>query len=190
VGYDFSVHLINLYKYYKRKMKNINIIAVFVILFLAAGIPAAAKNYVVTKDASGKQMIIGKLSWKEWQENAGWQNYTPDIYTPDSSIIHKLSNIIHSQNIEFLLFGGSWCGDSKTEMPKIYYLFNTTGINEERVKLFGVNREKFEFSGESIKYNIKKVPTLIILRNGGEAGRIVEFPQKSWEADILMILQE
>jgi hypothetical protein len=40
----------------------------------------------------------------------------------------------------------------------------------------------------SEKFSVQRVPTTIVLRDGTELGRIVEYPEKSNEEDLLMIL--
>jgi hypothetical protein len=42
----------------------------------------------------------------------------------------------------------------------------------------------------SEKFNIQRVPTTIVLRDGVELGRIVEYPEKSNEEDLLKILNK
>jgi hypothetical protein len=36
---------------------------------------------------------------------------------------------------------------------------------------------------------INKVPTMIIIKNGKEIGRIEEFPEDTWENDLIKILE-
>jgi len=38
------------------------------------------------------------------------------------------------------------------------------------------------------KFNVQRVPTTIVLQNGTELGRIVEYPERSNEEDLLRIL--
>ncbi|NLI33948.1 MAG: hypothetical protein GX422_14395 [Deltaproteobacteria bacterium] len=45
-----------------------------------------------------------------------------------------------------------------------------------------------EPSGQSERFGILNVPTLIILKGERELGRIVERPMQTWEDDILYIL--
>ncbi|MFA5512659.1 MAG: hypothetical protein WC313_09420 [Candidatus Kapaibacterium sp.] len=63
-------------------------------------------------------------------------------------------------------------------------------INSSSIILSGVGRDK-KILNDTYKYlNITHVPTLIILRNNSEQGRIEEFPKICWEQDILEIISK
>ena len=135
-----------------------------------------------------KEIITGEFTWNQWQQQAGWHDYDAAEYEPGDFLIGQLSSLVKDNDITFLLFAGSWCGDSESEVPKIFKLFGKAGIPLDKIKLFGVDRDKREPSGVAEVYNIQRVPTLIVLKAGKEVGRIVEFPETSWEEDIFKIL--
>lgn len=56
--------------------------------------------------------------------------------------------------------------------------------------MLGVDREKREPSATAEKWNINKVPTVVVLSQGKELGKIVEYPEANWEDDILKILSQ
>ena len=88
----------------------------------------------------------------------------------------------------FLIFAGSWCEDSESQVPIIFQIIKKAEIADSQIQLFGINREKQEHTGTATKFKIEKAPTLVILHNGKEIGRISEFPDKSWEQDIINLL--
>jgi thiol-disulfide isomerase/thioredoxin len=135
-----------------------------------------------------KKIITGRFTWSQWQKEAGWESYDAAGYDPGYFLTEQLLASANSNDIEFLLFSGSWCGDSESEVPKIYKLFDKANIPLNKIKLYGVDRNKREATDTAEKYEIKRVPTLVVLRNGKEAGRIIEYPQMSWEEDIFKIL--
>ena len=138
----------------------------------------------------GKKIITGKFSWNQWQQQAGWHSYDATDYEPGEFLAEQLSNIVSSDSIDILLFAGSWCGDSESEVPKIYKLFQVAKIPLTKITLYGVDRQKLEPTGTAQKYEIQRVPTLIILGKGKEKGRIIEYPKVSWEEDIFKILMK
>ncbi len=139
---------------------------------------------------SEKQVISGKFSWTEWRRQAGWESYNADNYEPGVFLTEQLNSLINNKNkrISFILFSASWCGDSESEVPKIFKMFDIANIPLSKIELYGVDRAKRELSGTAEKFNILRVPTLIVLKNGNEIGRIVEHPLSSWEEDIFKIL--
>jgi len=134
-------------------------------------------------------IITGKFTWNEWKTKAGWQSYEPHDYTPPAVLAEQIKGISKEKNVKYLLFAGSWCSDSKEQLPKLLnLLFDAAQIPQSSMNIYGVDRKKDEPSGMAKANKIEKVPTLIVFSNGKEIGRILETPQKSWEEDILKIL--
>ena len=158
-----------------------------ILIFLLFGIIACSS---VIEQKSEKPVITGKFSWNEWKNQAKWKSYSVDNYFIPNEKIELIRSFLDLQNEKFLIFSGSWCGDSETEVPKIIKIFDSLGISSENYNLYGVDREKREPEGIAEQYKIEKVPTLIVLRNGAEIGRIIEFPQNTWEDDIFLIISK
>ena len=70
---------------------------------------------------------------------------------------------------------GTWCEDSHFIIPKFYTLVDAAGFSRERITLIGVDREKKTLSHLDEAMNIKNVPTIIVMKNGKEIGRVIEF---------------
>ncbi|MFH1050730.1 MAG: thioredoxin family protein [bacterium] len=134
--------------------------------------------------------LVGKMSWTDWKQNTKWKDYDANNYKIDSEKIKQLKSVLKNKKIAFVVFSANWCPDSESEGPKFYKLIAELGFPIENITLYGVARNKKEPTGEAEKYKIEKVPSVIILNDGTEIGRIVEFPFISWEDDLLTILLE
>ena len=149
----------------------------------------AGPSYSVSKDAeTGKHIIVGELSWNQWKSSAGWDSYIDDEYIPTPAITEFIAGEYAKGNLEFIIVGASWCHDSEVGMPEIIEILRSAKVPFEEIIIYGVDKNKVEPSGYAKSVNIEKVPTLIIIRNGKEIGRIIEKPTKSWEKDIYNIL--
>ncbi len=89
--------------------------------------------------------------------------------------------------LDILVFLGTWCPDSKREVPRFLKIVDLAGIPATRVRLYGLDRSKKSTDGLTDQYSISRVPTFIFLRQGSEVGRIVEIPQTTLEMDMLSI---
>lgn len=134
--------------------------------------------------------LNGKYTWEQWQKGAGWDDYFAPAYALDEDKLKEFTNLSDKKDIHFIVFAGDWCGDSKDEVPKVFKIFNFGNIFFDKISLYGVDRDKKDTTGTAQKYNIEKVPTLLILQGNNEIGRIVEHPQKDWLEDILTILMK
>ena len=142
------------------------------------------------KKTNDTTYILGKVNWEYWINNSHWDDYKAENYIPDSAKSEYLKEKIKSGNISFILFSATWCGDSKEQAPKIMKLLKLINYDINKLEIYGVDRSKKEPTHTAEMMMIDHVPTLIILRDGIEIGRIIEFPQpgKSWEDEITFIL--
>ena len=109
-----------------------------------------------------------------------------ELYTPAEKYIEKMRPVI--SNVDIVIVFGSWCSDSKIQVPRFYKVIDKAGFNDIHLKIIAVNRDKNGLSVNVSDKNIKLVPTFIVYQNGVELGRIVETPKKSLEKDLAKII--
>ena len=126
---------------------------------------------------------VGDISIKTLFENhEGFQdNY--EEYQPGNLLDPALF-----RRVEIYMLFGTWCHDSKREVPRLLSLLNKLDVPENQINLIGLNFMKNDSQDRGKKFQIKKTPTFVFLRNQKEIGRIVEMPEISLEADLLKIL--
>jgi thiol-disulfide isomerase/thioredoxin len=110
------------------------------------------------------------------------------LYIPDKLVIKELR--LHKDGIEILIVLGTWCSDSQEQVPKFFKVLDKIRFNKSSVEMICVSRDKEAGEVETAKFDIRKVPTFIIFRNGKEAGRIIETPYTTLEKDLLMFFTE
>ena len=159
--------------------------SIAVLTFVAS---ACAPLYRIVQDDIARA-VVGRISWREWQREAEWTSYTDTTYKPDAASLKSLTSLI-TPEISFRLIAGTWCDDSREEMPRLFPLLTVIGVNTDAVELWGVSRSKREPTAIVQTNTIEYVPTLVVIRSGKEIGRIVEHPKTSWEADLKAILQQ
>jgi tetratricopeptide (TPR) repeat protein len=119
-----------------------------------------------------------------------WFYKSYDNYTIDSFTLNLIAPMLKNKTIEVFL--GSWCGDSKREMPRLVKILQAAGFDTANLKLIFVDNSLKHYKQspqhEEASKNIHHVPTIIIYNNGGEMGRIIESPKISLEKDLLAIL--
>lgn len=108
-------------------------------------------------------------------------------YKPKARAIKVLSEAL--SNYELLVFLGTWCPDSHIMIPELFKVLQSVNYPVEKVSLHGLDRDKLDKDGIPTNYNITFVPTVIVLKDGKEIGRITEVPHKSIEQDLVKIIQ-
>lgn len=82
------------------------------------------------------------------------------------------------------LFSGNWCPMCVVALPEIMSTYKELNLDKTNLYFYDVNAFKTEPKDDIIKFNIKRVPTLVILDGDKEIGRITEYPNDSWGKDI------
>ncbi|MFL6216545.1 MAG: thioredoxin family protein [Blastocatellia bacterium] len=146
------------------------------------GFDFGGKWYVVMRHKG----IVGDLSEEKiWEDVPIWRTLMGK-YQPDAPTVTALKRVEPDTTI--IITAGTWCGDSKHYVPQLLRALHEAGNPHLHVKLVGI-ANKFAEPVDFIKqHEIKKVPTIIVERNGKEIGRIVETPvAKTIEEDLAAI---
>ena len=166
-------------------MKTILAIITISILFISCDKDTVK---IVEDEKTGKPMLLGETDRSDFEqpEFSEWYNTEYDPYEPDEFVIEQLKEFIDSTNIE--VFMGTWCGDSRREVPRFLKVLDLAGYDEDNLVIVNVDREKKSPSRAEKDKNIEFVPTFIVYKNDDELGRIIEYPMLTIEGDLLTIL--
>lgn len=108
-------------------------------------------------------------------------------YQPDVAILKEIGNKLNAFEIESFI--GSWCGDSKRELPRFIKILESLDFPAANHKIFALDEDKKSSEGFENGKDIKRVPVFILYSNRKESGRIVEYPATdSLEKDLLSIV--
>lgn len=133
-------------------------------------------------------MLIGKFT-KEDLQQAPYNRWFNDRYTnfnPSEEAMETIKNNISEYDI--LAFMGTWCVDSRREIPKIFRILDEAGYDLSKLTIIGVDRNKVTPEKIEADWDINWVPTLIFMKDGKEVNRFVEYPRASIEEDIAKIV--
>ncbi|MEM9928512.1 MAG: hypothetical protein AAF840_01710 [Bacteroidota bacterium] len=121
-------------------------------------------------------------------EFAEWFSYEgTDFNLPNTS--PEWANHLKDAKVEIFL--GTWCGDSKTWVPRFIDYWRACGLPAEQLSFVALydGEEKYKQGpkGEAAGRQIHRVPTFIFSREGEEFARIVEHPVTDLETDLAQI---
>lgn len=155
---------------------------------------AATSQHTIAQTISEKTTIIlGVCNQDSLQKKpfSSWFNPAFDQYNPDKKITDLLLKE-KMDKIRIRVFFGSWCGDSKRELPRFLKLMQTISFPEKNMEIVGLGGSdslyKQSPGHEEAGLGIFRVPVFIIYRDGKEINRINEFPVVSLEKDLLYII--
>jgi thiol-disulfide isomerase/thioredoxin len=146
----------------------------------------------VAKDRNGNDMLLGCCTREALNKEPfnTWFNPNYFDYTIDTAVTNEIKK--HLDKKQFLIFMGTWCGDSKREVPRMLKVLDYCGVKPEQVKLVMVSNHDSAYKQSPLHeekgLNILRVPTLIVYENNSEINRFVEYPVETVEKDLLRIL--
>ena len=82
---------------------------------------------------------------------------------------------------------GTWCEDSEREIPGFVSILESINY-DTTTRIIAVDEDKITPNFIEKDFELINIPTIIFYDNNTEINRIVEFPIKSIEEDILNIL--
>ncbi len=109
-------------------------------------------------------------------------------YHPNDTAINLIKEF--SIDLKVLIFMGTWCEDSKNEVPKFFKIAHALQFYDAQIEMIAVDRNKHCDSMDMSSYKIGLVPTFIFYKEGKEIGRIIETPHETLEKDLLKILND
>jgi thiol-disulfide isomerase/thioredoxin len=170
-------------------MKNLIVIICFLFGLLDSN--SAQEKYKREFDEKSKtDILVGECNLEDLMgcEFANSYNEEYPAYNPNGDVLIALKDQIRGIKCTIIL--GTWCGDSKEQVPRFFKIMDQLGNPFEELNIIAVDRNK-EAPGLSIKeqYKIEKVPTFIFYRGDAEIGRIIETPKESLEKDLLEIVK-
>jgi len=137
--------------------------------------------------------LLGKINQQALSSESfsTWFVKNKEAYTPQATVVSALAPVLKEYTIEAYM--GTWCGDSKREVPRFYKTLEAAGFPLDRLTLIAVDNNRAHYKqspgGEHEGKTIHRVPTFIIKKDGVEHNRIVESPVSTLEEDLLAIIE-
>jgi thiol-disulfide isomerase/thioredoxin len=133
-------------------------------------------------------ILVGRISETNLMEHkkTKWYIENYNKYVPDSLIMIKLKQNL--PGINFIIFGGTWCSDTKRELPAFLSILHQLSVGSNRYDMWMLDLKKESTYINPKLYDIQYVPTILIYKDGKEIGRIIEKPKETLEVDLLKII--
>lgn len=126
---------------------------------------------IITRD-----LIANDTSFKWYTQNQAG-------YKPNEGTMNAFKT--KSAGLQLIVFAGTWCSDTKYILPKLFALTDAATFSQDRVTLIGVDRNKKTISHLSEALGVINVPTIIVMKEGKEVGRVVEYGKTGvWDKEL------
>ena len=173
-------------------IKKILFIAFLICSILPAqdkNLPSVETNKIIKDTVSGMPMLIGLCTREAFKDTSfsWWWMSEYDLYKVDSTLLDTIKDGLQDVNIKLVM--GSWCSDSRREVPRFFKILDSVNYPSDKVEIICVDEDKHAEGNETAGLKIEYVPTIIFYKDGNELGRIVESPEDTLEKDMIKILK-
>ena len=150
-------------------------------------------EFLSAQNADPKILGNCSLSQLEKKPYSEWYAKNFSAYEPNIQVLAALKKTSPAK-YTMKIFFGSWCGDSKRELPRMTKVLEKLSFPQKNLTIIGVDDSTEVYKQapqrQEAGMNIFRVPTFIVYENSKEIGRIVEFPTETIERDLLKIFSE
>lgn len=162
----------------------------FLSLASAAVFSQTSTTYKLDTTQSGQPMLFGSVTSEEFKKGdfKEWFVKNYDDYNTATSSFNKKKLRKKLSSADVTIYMGTWCGDSKKEVPRMLKLLDDLNYPTEKITIHALDQLKQGLNREERNNNIHRVPTIVFSKGGEELGRIVEHPVESLESDMESIL--
>ncbi len=169
-------------------MKKIHSLIFTIVAFSHA---AGAQTPYTSSVDNQKVTILNGIITKYALENNpafSWYAGNHSAYAPSPAVLNAMESA--KGKFQFLLFGGTWCSDTQFILPKFFNLQEKSGIADKDISFFAVDRSKQTLGNMAGTFKITNVPTIIVLKDGKEVGRVIEYGKTGkWDEELAELLK-
>ncbi|HEY4597353.1 MAG TPA: thioredoxin family protein [Thermoanaerobaculia bacterium] len=162
-------------------------LASVMVLTALAGAADPPKPSLTAKPAAPEEAVpVGPTTREEVEAAPEWVQAEVDA-KPDAGAAQALGTV--EPGAEVTVFLGTWCGDSRREVPRFWKALDTEGSAVPfQIRYVGVDHDKKQPADLLKENDVRYLPTFIVRRGGHEVGRIVESSPHGVEQDLLALL--
>jgi tetratricopeptide (TPR) repeat protein len=149
--------------------------------------PALLKSHY----GNGEPMWVGTVERRHLTQSPfdAWYDSGYKSYSTAENALADLTSSLDSVELE--VYFGTWCSDSTRDVPRLNRILDDAAFPLDHLEMIALSDHpgEFKFSpgGKEKSRLIHRTPTIVVLRDGQEIGRIVQNSIGTLEEDLLRI---
>lgn len=151
-------------------------VSILAIMFSMVAVSSfSQKLYQVLPDAEEQKLFMGIITAADVKADTGfkWYAETLKYYRPNKELVDAFKS--KAGKFQLVLFAGTWCHDSQAIFPKYIACAEAAGLADSVITIIGTDRHKTTLANLHKVFNVTLVPTMIVMKEGKEFGRITEY---------------
>jgi thiol-disulfide isomerase/thioredoxin len=168
-------------------MKKLFLVILF---FSAINCSFAQSPYVSVKEWGNNYFLNGIITKYALSNDSNFKWYDRNFkgYVVPAEVLSAF--VAAKGKVQFVVFGGTWCEDTQAVLPKFFKIQEAAMIPDEDISFFAVDRNKKTIGGITEAFKVINVPTIIVMKEGKEVGRVVEYGKTGqWDKELVPFLK-
>ncbi|MBI1343942.1 MAG: thioredoxin [Terrimonas sp.] len=136
---------------------------------------SAQNQYVISRDSiNGSKVLKGVISREILLNDTAfnWFSESQKGYVPYEKAVEALKK---NPSIQLIVFMGTWCHDSHFIIPKLFSVLDAAAFPMDQITVLGTDRKVKTTGNLAAAFHITATPTIIIMKDGKELGRVKEY---------------
>lgn len=152
----------------------------------------AQRTYEIRQDPGDQnsRIYVGIIQKEDLESDTSfhWYSESQQMYPhPDKALVNAF--VRNRDSIYFIIFTGTWCEDSRYIIPKFFRVQEASKFPEDHITVFAVDRSKRTWGHLARAMDITATPTIIVMKDGKEMGRMVEYGKTGlWDQGLAAII--
>ncbi|MDR1793554.1 MAG: thioredoxin family protein [Bacteroidales bacterium] len=164
-------------------------------IILGAAFCLISNSLLSQSDSIVEPIIVGETSLEQLLSIDNFRTEFEMYYSQyqlDTEQLEKITTLFsdyQNQHFHIVAIVGSWCGDTKEQLPILLKILSATALKDVEITYIAVNRDKKAGQKDVTEYAVERIPIFLFYANEQLLGKIVETPRQSMEKDIIEIFR-
>lgn len=144
----------------------------------------------VTMAQSGNGQLKGKIEMKQLTSDSAYAWFYTGVnrYSANTNMVNYIKT--NKDKIQLVALVNTTDEASKKLLPAFYKVMILASVPEESIHLYGADNSGETGNAVADGYKVKRVPVILVMRDGKEEGRISGSPKQTVEDDLAQIIMK
>lgn len=147
-------------------------------------------SVTMAQSVNGTRQLKGKLEMKQLTSDSAFAWFYTGVnrYDANANMVNYIKT--NKDKIQLVALVNTTDDASKKLLPAFYKVMILASVPEESIHLYGADNSGNTGNAVADGYKVKRVPVILVMRDGKEEGRISGSPRQTVEDDLAQIIMK
>lgn len=147
-------------------------------------------SVTMAQSVNGTRQLTGKIEMKQLTSDSAFAWFYTGVnrYDANANMVNYIKT--NKDKIQLVALVNTTDDASKKLLPAFYKVMILASVPEESIHLYGADNSGNTGNTVADGYKVKRVPVILVMRDGKEEGRISGSPKQTVEDDLAQIIMK